>query len=82
VSWDCELWLLSNLLGTNGGAAVLTEVLMQFSMWEKKKKPLSYWCCLTTFRTEKRSSLKLVKLLVLVLPSIHQESSSLSSSEI
>jgi len=55
---------------------------MQLPIRKKKKKPLSHRRGLPTFRAEKRSGLELIKLLVPVLPSVHQLSSSLKSSEV
>ena len=71
VSEDLHLWLLSNLLSTNRGGAVLTEVFMQFSIREKKQKPLTHRSCLPTFWTIKCCGLQVIKLLSMILPSAH-----------
>ncbi|MBW2625415.1 MAG: hypothetical protein JRC54_04345 [Deltaproteobacteria bacterium] len=47
-----EIGLLGNLFGSHRAAAILTEILMEFTVREKKKKSLPNRCCLATFGAE------------------------------
>jgi hypothetical protein len=57
MSQKLEFWLLCYLFGAHRSSAELAEIFMKFAIRKKKKKALSYRCCLLTFGTEERGGL-------------------------
>jgi len=60
----------------------LTEILMEFTVREKKEKFLPNRCCLAAFGAEESSGLELIKLFMLILPNVHRGSSFLTSAAV
>lgn len=71
ASHELEFRLLFYFFGADRAAAILTEIFVQFSVWKKEQKTLSNRRGLSTFRTVESGGLKLIKLLMLILPSAH-----------